>query len=163
MAKLKVGDPAWWRGMRCEVIRVGDGKFTYKTVDAVIDQPDWVPREIAAKMAEDPDYTPQEGELGRTRPAFVCTSLVEDAKWDEDYGFWYLEGITGELPTVHIAGDGTAEVLDPDIPTCACEATDHEHEGVCGAVTWHVIPGAPPVPRCANCGPGVATPLPGGS
>lgn len=130
------------------VTEVFGGKFRYETVDARIDEPDWVGRD---------------GTIGRTLPAFVCTSLVEEAKWDEEYGFWYLPYVTGELPRAHIAADGTAEIVDPDIPTCICEETGHEHEGRCGAITWHVIPGAPPAPRCSNCSPGIATALTGGS
>ena len=151
MAKLKAGDAAWWRGMRMMVTEVFDGKFNYRTVDAVIDEPEWVGRD---------------GTVGRTRPAFSCTSNIADAMYDEDLDLWYCPGIEGELPTIHIADDGMAEIVDPPVPTCTCEEAGHEHEGVCGAVTWRSLPrpvGDPPIPRCVNCRPSVPSPLAGGS
>lgn len=133
MAKLKVGDPAWWRGMRMVVTDVYGTTYTHETVDARVPDPEWKARDGETE--------------GRTMPAYICTSNIADAKWDEEYGFWYLPGaLTGTLPEVHITAEGVAEYEDPPIPTCICEeALGHEHGDVCGAITFMAGP------RCNTC------------
>lgn len=132
MAKMKVGDPAWWRGMRMKITSIDGPVYTYETVDALIEDPDWRSRD---------------GEIeGRTLPAYILNSNVVDAKWDEEFGFWYLPGgPAGELPKVNITAEGVAEFEDPPIPTCICEKTDHDHDEICGMITF--MQG----PLCNNC------------
>ncbi len=144
MAKLKVGDAMWWRGMRMEIFAVNEkrGVFRYASVDAEVEDPNWVSRD---------------GETtGRTLPAYVCASAVAEAKWDPDLAFWFMPGVQGEIPKAHIKGDGTVEILDPEPPTCTCdnplhsatilpEKTPGAHEATCGVITWRAGP------LCSNC------------
>lgn len=138
MAKLKVDDPAWWRGMRMVVTAVEGPVFMYETVDALIEDPDWESRDGETK--------------GRTKPAYILACNVADAKWDEEFGFWYLPGIAGALPKVTISAEGVAEYEDPDIPTCVCEDQAHEFHTddlPHGMITFML--GVEGIPLCNSC------------
>ncbi len=147
MPALKVGDVMWWRGMRMEIFAVNKerGVFRYASVNALIEEPDWVSR----------DGEP----VGRTRPAYIVASAVAEAKWDPDLAFWYMPGVQGDIPKAHIEADGTVEILDPEIPRCTCEKESHEHDVPHAAITFHrfrekVEEGEAPVPSvpyCTNC------------
>lgn len=141
MAKMKKDDAAWWRGMRMKVTDVYGTTYTYESVDALIEDPDWVSRDGETK--------------GKKVPAYIVTSNLADAKWDEEFGFWYMPGATkGELPTILVTegedAQGVAEVVteivDPPIPTCICVEPGHAHgDEVCGTITWMAGP------RCNTC------------
>lgn len=133
MAEMKVGDPAWWRGMRMKVTDVYGTTYSYESVDALIDEPDWVSRDGETK--------------GKKVPAYIVTSNLADAKWDEEFGFWYMPGATkGELPKAVIGEDGALEIVDPAVPTCICEkGKEHEHDVPHGMITWMAGP------LCNNC------------
>ncbi len=177
---MKIGDAAWWRGMRMVVTRMDGGKFRLETVDALVEDPDWVSREVVCVNCEtrytaqpvDENREPKACEtedcgsvefrprtVGRTMPAYIVAAAIADAKWNEDLQFWFLPGIAGELPRAHIAGDGTVEIVDPEIPRCVCEKAEHDHDAPHEAITFRkfvekVEEGEepiPPVPYCTNC------------
>lgn len=110
------GDTLWWRGFRCIVTGTNPGVGAdekgivhYQTVDASIDQPDWVGRD---------------GTRGRSIPVYMCSSNVADLVWNEDLELWVLSGLEGELPHYNKHG----ELIDPAPPRCQN----------CGDYTFHV-------------------------
>ncbi len=121
----------WWRGMRFEITElIGDNKFRYESVNALHVDPDWVGRD---------------GTKGRSVPAYTCISALAEALWDDEFGFWYLPYVTGEMPKAHITAEGVTEMVDPDVPTCICENTAHGHDAPHGAITHRLGP------LCSEC------------
>ncbi len=111
---MEVGQTMWWRGMRMEIFAVNKerGVFRYASVNALIEEPDWVSRDGKT--------------TGRTLPAYVVTSNSADAKWHPQFELWYMDGVSGEMPAFNKDGD----LIDPVPPSCE----------KCGAVTFRVSP-----------------------